>query len=148
MKQTLLSLTLALIVLYTVVPAQESKSTTRFEKQHKPTRFMKERLKQSEASILQALQGKSVNAQQTALQTLRDLERLFPEYPFVSVLIPLETLLKDENADPVARRLAALALDELHSDAGDAVIKAVGNECDDKGLQNLCNALMVKNNLK
>jgi hypothetical protein len=143
MKQHLISLAVAFAVFFTVVQAQEGKSTTRIEKQHKPTRFMKEHLKQSEASILLSLQGTSVRAQQTAIQTLRDLEQVFPEYPFSSTLIPLETLLKDKKADSVVRVLAALALDELHSDTGDAVIKEVADLYDDGGLQNLCQALLV-----
>ena len=53
--------------------------------------------------------------------------------------------MKDETSDSIARRLAALALDELHSDAGDAVIKDVADKSDDKGLQTLCQALLVKN---
>jgi hypothetical protein len=145
MKQTLLSLVAVLIVLFATVPAQEGKSTTRLQKQHKQTHFMKERLKQTEASILVSLRGDVVHSQQTAIQTLRDLEQLFPEYPFSSLIEPLELILRVETSDPIARRLAALALDELHSDAGDAVIKAVADQCDDKGLQTLCQALLVRN---
>jgi len=52
--------------------------------------------------------------------------------------------LKESTSDPIARRLAALALDELHSDAGDAVIKNVADMSDDIGLQTLCQALLVK----
>jgi hypothetical protein len=145
MKQTLLSIAVALILLSTTAPAQEGKSTSRLQKQHKQTRFMKERLKQTEASILVSLKGDAVQAQQTAIQTLRDLEQLFPEYPFAALIEPLSSILRAETSDPVARRLTALALDELHSDAGDTVIKAVADKCDDKGLQTLCQALLVKN---
>jgi hypothetical protein len=70
---------------------------------------------------------------------------LFPEYPFSTIITPLETILKESTSDPIARRLAALALDELHSDAGDAIIKNVADMSDDKGLQTLCQALLVKN---
>jgi hypothetical protein len=145
MKQTLIILAVALIVLATTMTAQEGKSTTRLQKQHKQTHFMKERLKQSEASILVSLKSDGVEAKQTAIQTLRDLEQLFPEYPFSSLIEPLETILRVETSDPIARRLAALALDELHSDAGDAVIQAVADKCDDKGLQTLCKALLIRN---
>jgi hypothetical protein len=145
MKHLLLSLAAAIIVFYTTVPAQEGKSTSRLQKQHKQTHFMKGNLKQSEASILLSLNGQSVGAQQSAIQTLRDMEQLFPEYPFASIITPLGTILKDAISDPISRRLAALALDELHSDAGDAVIKDVADRCDDKGLQTLCQALLVKN---
>jgi hypothetical protein len=89
------------------------------------------------------LQGDNAGNQRSALQTLRDLEQIFPVYQFSKLLAPLESLLKDEKADPVARRLAALALDELHSDAGDAVIREVAGGSDDRGLQTLCEALLV-----
>jgi len=145
MKHLLLSLAVALIALYTMAPAQEVKSTTRLEKQHKTTHFMKAHLKESELNLVTTVKGKSVEAQRGAIQTLRDMEQLFPEYPFTSIIAPLETILKDETSDSIARRLAALALDELHSDAGDAVIKDVADRSDDKGLQTLCQALLVKN---
>ena len=143
MKHVPLVLILALVVLGTSVQAQEGRSTTRIERQHRKTGFLKKQLKQTEESILQALEGDNAGNQRSALQTLRDLEQLFPEHPFSSLLSPLENLLKDENADPVARKLAALAVDELHSDAGDAVIREVAGGSDDKGLQTLCEALLV-----
>jgi hypothetical protein len=159
-KRIVLSFALALVMLGTAaVQAQEyklkpteqpreSKSTTRLEKQHKPSSFLKEHLKQTEESILQSLQTGNVGSQRSAIQTLRDLEQMFPEYPFSALLAPLEKILKDEKADSVSRRLAALALDELHSDAGDAVIQEVAGACDDKGLQTLCQALLVKRSNK
>jgi hypothetical protein len=145
MKHPFLSLAVALLALYIMAPAQEVKSTTRLEKQHKTTHFMKSHLKESELNLVATVQGKSVESQRGAIQTLRDMEQLFPEYPFASIITPLETILKDETSDSIARRLAALALDELHSDAGDAVIKDVADKSDDKGLQTLCQALLVKN---
>ncbi len=109
---------------------------------------MKEHLKLFEGNILSSLQSNVIGLQQTGIQTLRDLEHIFPDYPFDAMLAPLETILKDTKADRVARRLAALALDELHSDAGDAVIKSIADDCDDGGLQSLCQALQVKNQNK
>jgi hypothetical protein len=143
MKHPFLSLAVALVVLCTIATAQESMSTTRFQKQHKQTHFMKENLKQSEASILLSLNGQIVGSQQTAIQTARDLEQLFPDYPFSSLIEPLGRILKSETSDSIARRLAALALNELHSDAADAVVKGVADRCDDKGLQTLCQALSL-----
>jgi hypothetical protein len=104
---------------------------------------MKEHLKQTEESILQALQGDNAGNQRSAIQTLRDLEQLFPQYPFSTLLTPLATKLKDEKADPVLRKLAALALDELHSDAGDAVIREVAGASNDKGLQTLLSSMFM-----
>jgi hypothetical protein len=143
MKRVPLVLVLALFVLGTSVQAQEQRSTTRIEKQHEQTASLKKQLKQTEESVLEALQGDNRGNQRAALQTLRDLEQIFPVYPFSKLLEPLGDLLKDENADPVARKLAALALDELHSDAGDAMIREVAGGSDDEGLQSLCQALLV-----
>jgi hypothetical protein len=132
---------------YNFLIAQEKVSSTRFEKQHKISRFVEKHLPQTEMSLLVSINGKNAPAQQSALQTLRELERLFPDYPFDSLLVPLEVLLKDTKADILSRTLAALALDDLHSDAGDAIIKDMLNE-ENKELQTLCNALMVKSNFK
>lgn len=144
MKHALLSLAVIFVLLYTIAPAQEGNSTTRVEKQHKITKFLKEHVKQSEASLLIMIQGTSVVPQRAALQVLREMEQLFPEYPFEASIVPLETILKREASDPVARKLVALALDQLHSEAGDAVIRDVANKSGDKGLQTLCQALLVK----
>jgi hypothetical protein len=73
---------------------------------------------------------------------------MFPQYPFQASLAPLGKKLKDEKADPTVRCLAALALDELHSNAGDAVIRDVAGSSQDKGLQTLCNALLVRSDYK
>jgi len=124
--------------------AQERKSTTRIEAQHKPPRSMGKRLAQHEQNLLKLLENENPTVQAQAVQTIRDLEQMFPEYPFDSSLAPLENKLKDEKADGVVRLLAALALDELHSDAGDAVIRDVASSSQDKGLQTLCNALLVR----
>jgi hypothetical protein len=123
-------------------------ANTRLEKQHKPrTRFLREHLKQTERSLISVLKDTLATAQITALQDIRELEEVFPEYPFSSTLEPLEERLKDEKTDPVVRRLAALALDELHSDAGDAIIKAMAESSHDKDLQILCKALLIEGKL-
>jgi hypothetical protein len=133
---------------YNILMAQDRVSNTRFERQHKISRFMKEHLPQTEVSLLISINGKIASAQQAALQTLRELERVFPEYPFDTMLVSLEVLLKDPTADRLSRTLAALALEDLHSDAGDAIITDTANACEDKELQTLCSALMVKSNFK
>jgi hypothetical protein len=78
------------------------------------------------------------------VQTIRELEQLYPTYPFKASIQPLVAKLKDESADRVVRLLSALALDELHSDAGDATIREVAASTKDKDLQVLCNALLVR----
>ena len=137
----------ALLVLATGVHAQD-KSTARAQMQHKyNTPFLSEHLKQTEESLLKAMQDSSLGIQTSAIQTIRELEELFTAYPFALLLSPLESKLRDENADAVVRRLSALALDGLHSEAGDAVIRDVAKSTEDKGLQALCNALLVKGGL-
>jgi hypothetical protein len=109
---------------------------------------MRKRLAQHEENLLKMLDNENLTVQAQAVQTIRDLEQMFPQYPFQSSLAPLGIKLKDEKADPIVRRLAALALDELHSDAGDAVIRDVAGSSQDKGLQTLCSALLVRSDYK
>ena len=143
MKQYLALLSLLLLVLFGNATAQTRKTTARVEKQHKATAFMKEHLKQTEDETLKNLQSPFENQGLNGpLQTVRELEQFFPDYPFEKLLLPLENILKDEQAEPSSRMLAALALDELHSDAGDLVVKAVADKCDNSGVQSLCKALL------
>ncbi len=123
-------------------------STTRIERQHKYSHFQKGQMKQTEASLLAAITGEGVPMQQSAIQGLRDLEQLVPDYPFSTLVAPLSSRLKSEKTDRVVRRLAALALDELHSNAGDTVIREVAANCDDQGLQSLCQALLIRSNIQ
>jgi hypothetical protein len=157
MKRIFFPLAIALVVFATAVQAQETvqsqetkerKSTMRIDAQHKPPSGMEKHLAQYEVNTLKTLETGNATVQAQAVQTMRDLEQMFPMYTFETFLAPLEKKLKDEKADPVVRRLAALALDELHSDAGDSVIKDVANSSDDKGLQTLCRALLVKTDYK
>lgn len=144
MKRILFASAIALMVCTVAAQAQDSLSSTRIEAQHKETKFMKKHLPDMQVNLLQTLETQNPVMQAEAVQTIRELEQVFPKYTFTLCLAPLETKLKDETADPTVRRLAALALDELHSDAGDAVIRDVANFGQDKGLQTLCNALLVR----
>ena len=148
MKRALLAFAVAFVAFAALVQAQESPSTTRIDSQHKSSKTMEKQLPQYEANLLAILKGDNPVMQAQAVQTIRELEQLFPKYSFAASLAPLTSALKNEDADGVVRRLAALALDELHSDAGDAAIKAVAAECADKGLQTLCSALLVKSQYK
>lgn len=144
MKRILYVPAMALMICATALQAQESVSTNRIEAQHKDTRAMGKHLEQHEENLLKTIAAENPLLQAQAVQTIRELEQMFPTYAFKASLGPLETKLKDENADPIVRRLAALALDELHSDAGDVIIRDVAGTCQDKGLQTLCNALLVR----
>lgn len=148
MTHRVMFLAVGLLLATTLVQAQESKSTTRLQRQHNYTEFQKKMMPQTEATILAGIQGESVAMQQSALQTLRELSQIAADYPFSSLITPLEEKLTSPQTDRVVRRLAALALDGLHSDAGDAVIKSVAEKCDDEGLQLLCKALLIRSNLE
>lgn len=144
MKRILFVSAIALMMCATAVQAQDSLSTTRIEAQHKATRSLGKRLTQTEEALLNALKSENPTVQAQALQTIRDLEQMYPKYPFKASLGPLEAILKDENADGVVRLLAALTIDELHSEAGDAVIASVAGSSQDKSLQTLCKALLIR----
>jgi hypothetical protein len=148
MKRILVVSAIVLMVCATAMQAQESLSTSRIETQHKATRAMGKRLAEYEVNLLKTLESGNPAAQAQSVQAIRELEQMYPNYAFAASLAPLEAKLKDENADRIVRRLAALALDELHSDAGDAVIKDVASSSKDKGLQSLCDALMVRSQNK
>ena len=149
MKQTLFASAIVLMVCATSVRAQESLSTTRLEaQQHMLNSSMGKGLPKYEANLVATLQGENPTMQAQAVQTLRELEQMFPNYPFKSLIAPLGAKLKDEKADGTVRLLSALALDELHSDAGDAVIKDVAGSSQDKSLQALCKALLVRSQYK
>lgn len=144
MKKVLLLLA-GLAVLAIGAQAQQKKSTNRLEAQHHyNTRWLEQHLGQSEESIVTALGSESPSMQATAVQTVRELEQLFPQYPFSKLIDPLGGKLKDERSDSVVRKLAALALDELHSDAGETAIKGTAEACKDEGVRTLCQALQVK----
>jgi hypothetical protein len=128
----------------TTLQAQDSLSTARLEAQHKATRSMGRHLAQHEESLLKTLETSTPLVQAQVVQTIRELEQMYPTYPFKASIQPLAAKLKDESADGVVRLLSALALDELHSDAGDATIREVAASTKDKGLQVLCNALLVR----
>ncbi len=118
--------------------------TSRIEKQHRATVFMRSHLTQTEDLILRALKSPFENEGLNGpLQTLRDLEQLFPDYPFEKLIGPLDEILKNEKADPKSRMLAALALDELHSDAGDIIIKNIADKLENSEVKTLCNALLT-----
>ncbi len=124
--------------------AQEKASTTRLERQHQLTRFQKGLMKNSEESLREAIESPRVELQETGIQAVRDLEQLDTHYPFTLLIDPLSDKLKDENADETVRVLAALALDELHSEAGDAAIQSVGEKSSDSELKDVCKALLIR----
>lgn len=145
MKHFVKFLSFLTLVLFLGATGLAQTSTSRVEKQHKATAFIKAHLTQTEDHILRALNSPFPDeGLQSPLQTVRDLEQLFPAYSFEKFIIPLENILKNDQVDPTSRMLAALALDELHSDAGDDIITATAIKSDNVGVQTLCKALLAK----
>jgi hypothetical protein len=127
---------IAFTLLITAVLAQADDTSTRFKKQH---------LKQTVESIIIVLNNHdSPSMQASAAQTIRQLEWTFPDESFDSFVEPLMRIVNNEGADSQTRILAALALDGLHSDTGDAAIERVAKGSGEKSVQALCAALLVK----
>lgn len=116
---------------------------TRYLKQHK-SYFLKEHLQQTEDMLLQALYTESVDMKPSAVQTIRELEEIFPTESFSLFIKPLSDLIQDENAEIQVRILSALALDKLHSDKGDKIIYDVARNTANESLKNICSALAIE----
>jgi hypothetical protein len=115
--------------------AQSSSLATRFQKQH---------MKKTEIMLVEALKSTDAQFQSSALQTLRQLQYIYPDEPFESLIEPLTKLVENENGDTQVRMLAAIALDGLHSDKGDESIKKMADSSKNPGVQSLCSALRKK----
>jgi hypothetical protein len=141
MSRTILSLVLG--VLFFAVSIHAQSDASRFQKQHN-TKFNKKNLKSTQEMLTKALESGNPNMASSALQTLRELELVFPEEPFESMLKPLIKIVKDEKSESTIRILALFALENLHSSEGDAAIKEVGRSTSDKTIQKICIAMSVE----
>ncbi|HEX2867426.1 MAG TPA: hypothetical protein VHO03_10310 [Ignavibacteriales bacterium] len=139
MRYTFLSLLAALTLAFTSINAQTASS--RVQKQHNVTRFMKTHLSSSIEMIARALENRQYNMRLSALQTTRQLEQLFPEESFSRLIQPLIAIINDSNLETETRALAAITLDQLHSDKGDAAIFTAAENCEDLIIKNLCRAI-------
>lgn len=137
-----LSLLLSLLFIMSISTAAQEQ-TTRFLKQHKAY-FLKYHLDQTDTMLMHALQSNSVNMKQTAVQTIRELEEVFPYEPFVLFIDPLGNIVRDEKGDIQLRILSALALDKLHSDEGDKVIYQVAKSTANESIKNVCEVLAIE----
>jgi hypothetical protein len=138
-----LSLSLALLIFFASVSSYAQDQTTRFIKQHK-SHFLKDHLKQTEDMLVQALNNNSVNMRSTAVQTIRELEEIFPSEPFSVFIEPLSDIIQNEKTDTQLRTLSALALDKLHSNKGDKVIYEVAQRTNNESIKNICTALAIE----
>ncbi|MCW8814318.1 MAG: hypothetical protein OQK65_12370, partial [Chlorobium sp.] len=84
------------------------------------------------------------NMVSSSVQTIRELEQVFPDEAFTSFIDPLSNIVRNENFETHARILSALALDELHSDKGDASIYDVARNSSNQSVKDICSALAIE----
>ena len=132
---------ITIVLISAATPAQSK--PTRFYKQHKSI-FLKEHLDKTEKMLLQSLQSNDENMVSSSVQTIRELEQVFPDEGFISFIEPLSNIVQNENYDTHARILSALALDELHSDKGDASIYEAAKNSSNQSVKDICTALAIE----
>jgi uncharacterized membrane-anchored protein YjiN (DUF445 family) len=133
---------LAIILIFSAANSAQSKPT-RFAKQHN-SHFLKEHLDKTEKMLLKSLQSNNANMVSSSVQTIRELEQVFPDEAFSSFINPLSKIVQDENSDTHARILSALALDELHSDFGDKAIYEIAKNSSNQSVKDICSALAIE----
>jgi hypothetical protein len=108
------------------------------------TRFQKQHMPQTEEMLVNGLKDSDPSIRSTTAQNIRDLEFTYPDEPFTDLLTPLMERLKDENEIAQVRILSAIALDQLHSETGDQVIRDVSKISSNQSVKDVCTALLVK----
>ncbi len=141
MKLLIFLLLASTAILTTTVNAQDQSS--RFMEQHH-SKFVKSHLDVTKQMLLKAMESKDPNFQSSAIQTLRDLEIIFPDDKFSSFIEPLIHNVKDEKEDTQVRLLSALALENLHSNKGDAAIYYVAKNTLNKSVKDLCVVMSIE----
>jgi len=141
MKNYLLCVVILSIQLLITVNAQDQ--STRFEKQHH-SKYIESHLKQTEAMLVKSFESKNIGIVSSSVQTLRELEQIFPKHEFSSLLDPLIALIKNEKGDTQVRILSAIALDGLHSDKGDRAIYDVAKKTNNQSVKDICSALSIE----
>jgi hypothetical protein len=130
------------VILFTITAnAQTSDDITRSNVL--PSRFQKQHMPQTEEMLIKGLKDKDHSIRSISAQNIRDLEFLYPDEPFRNFLTPLMEILKDEKEITEVRVLCAIALDDLHSNKGDKVIKEMSQVSSNQTIKELCKALMV-----
>ena len=132
---------ITILIFSATIPAQSK--PTRFSKQHN-SHFLKEHLDKTEAMLIQSLQSNDANMVSSSVQTIRELEQVFPEETFGSFIDPLSSIVQNENFDTHSRILSALALDELHSDKGDKAIYEMAKNTSNQSVKDICAALAIE----
>lgn len=140
--KSIIMLFITLVLMISVTTNAQDQST-RFEKQHH-SRFVKSHLKETEEMLLKSFESTVPGIVSSSLQTLRELEQIFPEHGFSSLIDPLIKIAQDEKKDTQDRILSALALDGLHSDKGDASIFNTAKATSNKSVKDVCIALSIE----
>ena len=145
MKKHFLLLVISFLILlfFNNSAAFAQENQTRLLKQHRLS-FEKAHLEQTEIMLVQALESNSASLNSSALQTIREIEEIFPTESFSTFIEPLGDIIKNENADTQLRILSALALDKLHSDIGDNIIYEVAKNTTNESVKNVSEALAIK----
>ncbi len=94
-----------------------------------------------ERSLAMALRTPSPGMRASASQVIRDLRVLLPEQEFSLLVIPLMSIVKDEDIDVPVRIVAALALHDLNSGKGDFAIQQTSRFAKSERLKHLCASL-------
>lgn len=139
MRRFFLTALLSLAFAFSGLNAQNA--STRLQRQHDVSKFMKAHLSSSIEMIARALEDRQFNMRLSALQTTRQLEQLFPEESFSRLVQPLIKIINDNDIETEARVLAAITLDQLHSDEGDEAIFQAAKNCENPTMKNFCRAI-------
>ena len=141
MKTRMFRLTLSVLLLFLFVGASLAQERpTRFAEQHN-SEFVKNHLETTEKMLLKHLTDTTTNSELSAVQTIRELEQIFPNKSFSSFIEPLSNIVKNEKLETQLRVLSAIALDELHSDKGDIAIYEVAKNSTNESVKNVCRAI-------
>jgi hypothetical protein len=142
MKNRMFSLVLstALLFFFTSLLTFAQDRPSRFAEQH-DSQTLKKNLKTTEKMLLKHLSDNTTDSKLSAVQTLRQLELIFPDHAFRSFIEPLSEIVKNEELETQLRITAAIALDELHSDMGDKTIYEVAKNSTNESVKNVCTAI-------
>ena len=138
----IISSVLLSVVLFTAFGYAQSRPS-RFSDQHN-SYFVKDHLDETVQMVLKAINNPNPAYVSSAVQTIREIEQVFPDEPFTSFVSPLSNILKDEKTETSTRVLSAIALDELHSNNGDKVIYEVAKKTPNQTVKSICTALAIE----
>jgi hypothetical protein len=141
MKGVLNSVLLSVILFTSLSYAQSRPS--RFSEQHN-SYFVKDHLDETIQMVLKAINNPNPAYVSSAVQTIREIEQVFPDEPFTSFVSPLSNILQNEKSETFTRVLSAIALDELHSNDGDKTIYEVAKKTPNQTVKSVCTALAIE----